>query len=70
MDVFESKFCNYVNIDDGLVLERYVRFWRIKGCFIYRWEILIILFLCLYSFRFVGDLVNEFVLKNVGGKFL
>ena len=66
----ETKLCNNANTDDGLAPKRHARPWRIKGCFTHHWEISITPLLCLHSFRFVGDLANEFVLKNAGGKSL
>ena len=65
VDAPESQLCNNANTDDGLAPKRHARLWRIKACFTHHWEISITPLLCLYSFRFVGDLANEFVQKNV-----
>lgn len=63
----ETQLYTNANTDDGLAPTRHTRPWRIKGCFTHHWEISITPLLCLHSFRFVGDLANEFVLKNAGG---
>lgn len=68
VDAPKTKPYSHANTDDGLAQKRQARPWRIKGCFTHHWEISITPLLCLHSFRFVGDLANDFVLKNAGGR--
>lgn len=66
VDALKSKLCNHASTDDELAPKRHARPWRIKVCFTHGWEIPVTPLLSLHSFWSVGDLANEFILKNVG----